>query len=117
MKKGLGHIPGVSAAKDIANGVQGGQTEYDSATAILALLIRHGAHMDVRDRGYWGSSGASPVGILGDLWPKVLEGQGEDVQSARVPHLRCLTARVVLASGVDYKNRVSANVSSFIGKH
>ena len=75
------------------------------------MLVRNGAHMDARDK-----AGESPVGILGDLWPGVLEGQGEDVKSARVPPLRCLAAHAVLAAGVEYHSG-AAGISSFIDLH
>ena len=78
--------------------------------AVLMLLLRHLAHTVVRNE-----LGKSSMSILGVLWPRVLEWQGEDIQSARVLHLRCLAAR--LASGVKCSNSVPANVSLFIYMH
>ena len=100
------------AMAEVSAGRSGAQGKLESAKAILATLIRHGAHMDVGD-----DEGITPVGILGALWPAVLEGQGEEVRSARVPPLRCLAAHAVLANDIDYYDRVPENVRDFVFMH
>ena len=100
----------VEASEDV---VEGGEGVCKGAVTVLGVLVRNKAHMDQCN-----PKRCSPIGLLGALWPGVLEGQGQDVEaSARVSPLSCLAARVVVANNIEYRGVVPIHVADFAALH
>ena len=61
----------VTAAGSIMMGDVGAASRYTTAIDALGLLVDHDAHLDLRN-----GLGQTPVGLLGYLWPTVLDKLG-----------------------------------------
>lgn len=77
---------------------------------VLGELLRAGAHLDARN-----GEGKTAVNILGG-WERIREALGGD-SPLKYVSLKCLAARKIVQSGINYKGQLPSRLDAFICLH
>ena len=94
---------------------KGGSTPLHTASMsenfnqeIVEILLDNGAHIDIRN-----AASDRPV----DMLKRVPDGAGLKINPLHYITLKCLSARVVAAHGVPYKEEIPSMLEEFIQAH